>query len=260
MNKYSFKKTLTDSIKNKIDHLSVCGFINTKGEIYPLGTDTKVLSSVFELFVRPILKEFCKQNNLILEEATTQNIYPDFTLINPKIKSHSNKIAIDVKTTYINAPGNRIRYTLGGYTSFIRTPTKNISYHFDEYYEHWVIGFVYTRLAKNKSAPFDIYNFQSISDIPLAYNNVNFFVEEKWKIAGDSAGSGNTTNIGSISSSDIDSFKNPSPIFKSESEFLEYWRNYEKRRQDREKSYSNIDEFRSWKINQTTSQTDPTDL
>lgn len=246
MNKNDFKKELSHSITNNKKHLNVCGFINTNGEIYPLGTDTKVLSSVFELFIRPILKDFASKNGFILEEATVQNVYPDFTLINPTIVGAPNKIAIDVKTTYVNKSGSKFKYTLGGYTSFIRFPDKNIAHNFNEYSEHWVIGFVYTRLAKNKSAVFDIYNINDIDKIPLAYEDVDFFVEEKWKIAGDSAGSGNTTNIGSISA-DISFFKNPIPIFSDENEFLSYWRNYQKTKSERDLSFSNINGFRDWK-------------
>ena len=48
-------------------------------------------------------------------------------------------------------------------------------------------------------------------------------MQEKWRIAGDKAGSGNTTNIGSISGMLAD-FQQGNGVFQSESEFLAYWR------------------------------------
>jgi hypothetical protein len=53
-------------------------------------------------------------------------------------------------------------------------------------------------------------------------------VQEKYKIAAKIPGSGNTTNIGSISSNNIDDFKDGKSGFSSKSEFDKYWRAYKK--------------------------------
>ena len=34
---------------------NICGVISTENKIYPIGSDTKVLSTIFELFSRPIV-------------------------------------------------------------------------------------------------------------------------------------------------------------------------------------------------------------
>ena len=143
----------------------------------------------------------------------------------------------------------KFSYTLGGYTSFIRHETKNIVFPFSQYKEHWVMGYVYTRLADKKSAAQKIYTFDKVSEIELPYKDVKFFFQEKWKIAGDKAGSGNTTNIGSISGR-LEDFVAGNTPFVSEEEFLDYWRNYEKTSQTRAKKYSNIHEYRIWKSGQ----------
>jgi hypothetical protein len=36
-------------------HYEVCGLIDRTGQVYPLGADTKILSTVFELIVRPLV-------------------------------------------------------------------------------------------------------------------------------------------------------------------------------------------------------------
>ena len=57
------------------------GVITADEQIYPLGTDTKVLSAVFELAIRPVVYQVAKQANLQVREARAQNYYPDFTLM-----------------------------------------------------------------------------------------------------------------------------------------------------------------------------------
>ena len=58
--------------------------------------------------------------------------------------------------------------------------------------------------------------------------NFHFFVTEKWKIASDKGGSGNTANIGSINN--ISDIVNGKGMFSKlgESWFDDYWMNYKK--------------------------------
>ncbi|MBR8830671.1 MAG: hypothetical protein N5P05_000829 [Chroococcopsis gigantea SAG 12.99] len=74
--------------------------------------------------------------------------------------------------------------------------------------------------------------------------------ERQWRMASDTPGSGNTTNIGSIYGN-LDDFKLGNTPFESETEFLDYWRNYEKTAELRKLKFSNIREYRSWKQQRT---------
>ena len=58
--------------------------------------------------------------------------------------------------------------------------------------------------------------------------NIDFFFVEKWKIASDISGSGNTANIGSITN--ISDLKQGNGIFSKYGEemFDDYWMNYGK--------------------------------
>lgn len=58
--------------------------------------------------------------------------------------------------------------------------------------------------------------------------DIEYFVQEKYRIASDRPGSGNTTNIGSIEASSVGEFaKGEGPFAHlGESVFLDYWRNY----------------------------------
>jgi hypothetical protein len=225
----------------------IAGFINRKEEIYPLGTDTKVLSTVFELIVRPLVVAVAHEHGYTVAEPLVQNHYPDFTLV-PLGASQNNPkgcIALDIKTTY-RRPGNRFGYTLGGYTSFIRveTPSKNIVFPFDSYHSHWVIGFVYTRVAEKKAAEAKLFSVPEMDLIASPYKDVAVFVQEKWRISGDAAGSGNTTNIGSIYGT-LEEFVEGKGVFESEAEFLAYWRGYGKTAAAR--TYSRVVQYRAIK-------------
>jgi hypothetical protein len=236
------KKLAKHSLTYKIQ-----GVIADDRRIYPLGTDTKVLGSIFELVTRPLIYEIAKEYGLQVKEPRAQNIYPDFTLM---VNEHDvRKIAVDVKTTY--REGNRkVSFTLGGYNSFIRekTKAKNIEFPYDQYAEDWIVGFIYKRKPPEE-IPSHIYDLKDLSKIPIPFEDVQVFVQEKWRIAGQSVGSGNTTNIGSISGT-IEDFRNGRGSFSSEEEFLDYWRNYGRTAAQRTQSYSNLEGYRAWKKKQ----------
>jgi hypothetical protein len=227
------------------DAYSVCGIVDRKGSIYPLGADTKVLSTIFELITRPIIFRVAKELKYQVRESEKQNHYPDFTLL--KDEKDRRKIAIDVKTTYRKSKG-AFWYTLGGYTSFIRDgkEKKNIVFPFNEYLEHWVIGFVYDRVAEKKSAVEGGFSIKDLKQIAVPFRNVEVFIQEKWRISSDRAGSGNTTNIGSITGT-LNDFQQGRGVFKNEEEFLKYWRGYGRTKKEREKTYSTIEGFRKLK-------------
>lgn len=230
------------------DSYAVCGIVDRAGSVYPLGSDTKVLSTIFELVSRPAVYRTAEILEYEVEEPRVQNHYPDFTLHHGH--DDDEKIAIDVKTTYRRNTSDKFGYTLGGYTSFIRigNERKNIVFPFTEYRTHLVIGFVYNRIAKKKAHHQHKYNLDQLADIPLPFDNVEFFVQEKWRISSDRAGSGNTTNIGSILGR-INDFRTGSGPFVSEEEFLEYWRSYGRTADDRT-DFSNIADFRNFKQRQ----------
>ena len=218
---------------------SLCGVIDRKGRIYPLGSDTKVISSLFEMVTRQAVIKYADSSGLQLKEPTKQNYYPDFTLMHDDDDQH--KIAIDVKTTYLENGKTQFSYTLGSYTSYIRpeTESKNIVFPYSQYQEHWVIGFVYKRLGKKRVSGRQIYSFETLSEVPIPFEDVEVFMQEKWRIAGDKAGSGNTTNISSITGT-IRDFIDGNGAFRSEREFIKYWREYNRMVKERTYAYSSV--------------------
>ncbi|CAM3512534.1 Type II restriction enzyme EcoRV [Bordetella sputigena] len=240
-----FKAVFERKLLSTVQRYAISGVVSQDGVVYPLGSDTKVLSTIFELYTRPLMIETAAELGLDLVEPSVQNHYPDFTLCAGA--ACRRKIAVDVKTTYINHPGQSFNFTLGGYTSFIRpgNERKNIVFPFSDYVEHWVVGYVYERVAEKKAAQHAYYTLDQLPDIPLPYRNVRVFVQEKWRIASYRAGSGNTTNIGSITGR-IEDFRNGNGPFRSEQEFLDYWRNYGRKAADRER-FKDIETYRRWR-------------
>ena len=237
------KEIILEALAEVQNGYSLCGIVDRRARVYPLGSDTKVISTLFEIVARQAVASYADSVGLQLVEPDKQNYYPDFTLM--RNAEDRKKIALDVKTTYRKGNLSHFGYTLGSYTSYIRTETegKNIVYPYSHYDSHWIIGFVYKRTEAKRDTSGRIYSFDTLKEIPIPFDDVEVFIQEKWRIAGDHAGSGNTTNIGSIVGT-IEDFTNGNGVFTSESEFLEYWQGYKRTKQERLSAYSNISEFR----------------
>ena len=76
-------------------HWAVKGFIDTFRRIYPLTSDTKVLSKLLEIQLLPALMLFGRKYGYTVVPAEKQNYYPDISFVN---KDH--RYALDIKTTY----------------------------------------------------------------------------------------------------------------------------------------------------------------
>lgn len=221
----------------------VLGFLTRAGEVYPLGSDTKVLSTAFELVVRPLVKELAQEHGLQCVEPTQQNFYPDFTLM--ENDTDELKVAVDVKTAYRNfqrGGGWTASFTLGSYTSFLRDDTKNIHYPYSSYGSHYIIGFIYTR--SDHEVERDCFELERLGQMTSPIKDVEYFVQEKHRISSDRAGSGNTTNIASITGRSIEDFVNGAGPFADQPKavFEDYWRNYGTRGSER--TYRSFSEYR----------------
>lgn len=212
------------------DEWTIRGFIDIFKNIYTISSDTKIISKILELHIFPVFINFAEQNGFDIELATYQNWYPDLTFIskeNTKIK-----FAVDLKTTYRNEkkPEYCNGFTLGSHGEYFidRNSTKNIQYPYNDYLGHFCLGIIYSRTLLEKNVETKIYNLKNLNEITPVIKNFTFFAEEKWKIASDKGGSGNTANIGSIQK--IDDILNGNGVFAKAGEeyFDDYWANFGK--------------------------------
>ena len=224
-----FADTLSDKIARD-DEWTIKGFIDVFRNIYTISPDTKIVSKVLELHLFPHFLTFAERIGYELELATYQNWYPDLTFVS---KADSTvKFAVDLKTTYRDEkhPGFCNGFTLGSHGEYFieRTSKKNIQYPYDEYSGHFCLGIIYTRTKLDKNEETHMYSLDELEQIPSVIHSFLFFAEEKWKIASDKGGSGNTANIGSIRS--IEDILNGNGVFAKAGEglFDDYWANFGK--------------------------------
>ncbi|MBI5573801.1 MAG: restriction endonuclease [Elusimicrobia bacterium] len=173
---------------------SVKGFIDVAKNIYTISVDTKVVSKIIELMMFPVLQKFSKENGLEMHFCTEQNHYPDVTFITKDKK----KIALDLKSTYRKNHDVVSGFTLGAFTGYFRfrDSKKNITFPYKEYVKHYILGIIYTQqeelIDENK-----VYTIDDLENILSVVKDFDFIVQEKYRIAKDRPGSGNTKNMGS---------------------------------------------------------------
>ncbi len=227
---------------------SIKGFIDVYKNIYTISSDTKIVSKILEIHIFPQILQFAESINYKIILAEKQNWYPDLTFVNKK--DEDVKFAVDIKTTF-RRNDRTAGFTLGSHGGYFkeREKDKNIQFPYNQYTGHFCLGIIYTRTDMTDDlAETEIFQVQELQDdyetpnrkvgerevttvknlksITSVIKDFDFFASEKWKIASDKQGSGNTANIGSIV--DIADLKSGNGIFSQLGEewFDEYWINY----------------------------------
>jgi len=224
----TFAATLDSYVSSKDRQWTIKGFIDVYKNIYTISTDTKIVSKILEIHLFPELVKFASQNNYYIVLTDHQNYYPDLTFVSKK--DESLKFAVDLKTTYRLAghPDFCNGFTLGSHGSYFkeRDKRKNIQFPYNHYSGHFCLGAIYTRAEPDSIDETKVHNVETLKSITSVIKDIQFFICEKWKIASDSQGSGNTANIGSIVS--ISDILKGNGVFKKlgESWFDDYWMNY----------------------------------
>lgn len=256
-NKYKadFKKEL-DKFADKLEKYvstdkgdwTVKGFIDVYKNIYTISSDTKIVSKILEIHIFPQILQFADSIDYKIILAEKQNWYPDLTLVNKK--NEAVKFAIDIKTTF-RRNDKTAGFTLGSHGGYFkeRDKSKNIQFPYNQYTGHYCLGVIYTRTDVTEDLSeteiFQVEDLQEeyetpnkkvgqrkvttvkhLKSITSVIKDFDFFAAEKWKIASDKQGSGNTANIGSIV--DIADLKSGNGIFSQLGEewFDEYWINH----------------------------------
>jgi hypothetical protein len=173
---------------------SVKGFIDIAKNIYTISVDTKVISKIIELMIIPIIQRFSEENELEMVLSEEQNHYPDITLID----KYDNKYALDLKSTYRLSKDVASGFTLGAFTGYFRfrDSNKNITFPYNEYKKHYILGIIYTKQEESIDER-KIFKISDLNKILSVIRDFDFVLQEKYKIAVDRPGSGNTKNIGS---------------------------------------------------------------
>lgn len=201
----------------------VKGFIDIAKNIYTISVDTKVVSKIMELLLFPKICQFAEESNYKMVLCKEQNFYPDITFVD----NDNNKFAVDVKSTYRKNEREVNGMTLGAFTGYFRDrkSKKNITFPYDDYVGHFVLGIIYSRTDRHLDER-KIYQLDDLQNITSVVKDFVFFVQEKYKIAIDRPGSGNTKNIGSLLKID-ELINGKGPFAKlGEEIFDDYWMFY----------------------------------
>lgn len=223
-NLLSFLNTRIETLQDARKEWVVKGFIDIYQNIYTISIDTKIISKIIELLLFPVIFDFARHYDLRIITAREQNYYPDITFYDSADKTY---LALDIKSTYRKSENQVNGFTLGAFTGYFRDrqSTKNITFSYDTYSAHFILGVIYSR----NETIFDgktTFKIEELHDILSVISNFEFLVQEKFRIAASRPGSGNTKNIGSIT--DIRKLKNGlGPFAELGGEiFDDYWRFY----------------------------------
>jgi hypothetical protein len=253
--KDKFGKALNDFVKELKTYVStetgewtVKGFIDIYKNIYTISSDTKIVSKILEIHIFPEILQFAEKYGYKIILAEHQNWYPDLSIVDKD--NEEAKFALDLKTTF-RRNNKTAGFTLGSHGAYFkdRHKSKNIQFPYNQYLGHYCLGIIYTREDfEDDLADTEIYQVQELQEeydgnqdpikdrqtttvsnlksIMSVIKDFDFFAAEKWKIASDRRGSGNTANIGSIN--DIKDLKAGNGVFSKLGEewFDEYWINY----------------------------------
>jgi Restriction endonuclease EcoRV len=254
-NKNDFAEALARFVSGLGEYVSaddgqwtVKGFIDIYKTIYTISSDTKRVSKILEIHLFPKILQFAEDNGYSIVLAEHQNWYPDFSFV--KKDKQAVKFAVDLKTTYRDQefPGHVNGFTLGSHGAYFkdRSSRKNIQFPYADYSGHFCLGIVYTRTdskdldktevirvkeieeeTNSKNArKYRVTRVESLRSIASVVKDFQFFVCEKWRLASDRQGSGNTANVGSITW--IEDILTGNGVFAKLGEewFDEYWMNY----------------------------------
>lgn len=248
-----------DALKERVStengDWTVKGFIDIYKRIYTISIDTKVLSKVLELLIFPVIVRFADEHGYRIVLARAQNQYPDISLVS--ISDDSICYAVDIKTTYRtgdDAQGHaRVSgMTLGTFGGYFRTRDRPIgsTFAYDRYARHYVLGAIYSRVEGIDERR--VYDIADLEDIPSVARNFEFFCQEKYRIASDIPGSGNTKNIGSTRF--LDRLRNGTGVFANLGieVFDDYWMNYRTKAMARDEGfaeppYTNLKSYQEYK-------------
>ena len=190
--------TLSGYVSTDDSQWTIKGFIDVVRNVYAISADTKLVSKIVEIHLFPLLFKFAEQNSYRIVLAEHQNYYPDLSFIHES--DESIRFAVDLKTTY-RLPDKRgfcNGFTLGSHGSYFinRDERKNIQFPYGEYLGHFCLGMLYTRTDDIDKYETRTYSVDQLNSIASVIRDIRFFACEKWEIASDRQGSGNTANMG----------------------------------------------------------------
>lgn len=83
---------IISSFYNKMadQNFEAYGILDSNNKIHTLGTDSKIIGRIFEMFSQPVLEEIATENGYILKTPESQTVYPDFIMMTSENSNEKN--------------------------------------------------------------------------------------------------------------------------------------------------------------------------
>lgn len=189
------------------------GILHADGTVTRLPAESRVVTEVIQSMVLGKISAWAERTGHALDvDESLGREYPDADLL-----VDGRLVAIEVKSARV-VKGDRIStMTLGTYNGYFLEPdSKRLrrgTRCYNDYKEHWIIAVVYR--WNPRGATIDMVDIRDVC------------IGQKWQFAARTSGSGDTANIGGITS--VGRLRRLESEFESNKEFEDYWRDYSKR-------------------------------
>ena len=208
-------ETLQKELKTSLESVkwNIIGIQTSDGQTIPMPPESRIVTVLLQALAVPKIVKWAKTRDVIVKDLVdVTRGYPDIELSGSVLGS--KLIALDIKSARYKGNDRVSRMTLGTYDGYFLHPNeKKLSRGercYNDYDEHWIVAFLYKWQPKKSTS--EMVEF------------VERIVAHKWQVASKISGSGDTANMGGMSSlSALQSLKSE---FKDKNDFEKYWRQY----------------------------------
>jgi len=212
---------MTDSKELQIDlrkslqsvKWNVTGIQTTDGRTIPMPPESRIVTVLLQALAVPEIMKWAKNYGIVIRDLVEiTRGYPDIELSRGALGE--KLVALDIKSARYR-DGDRVsRMTLGTYDGYFLHPDEKRLIGgkrcYNDYDEHWIVAFIYKWKPEKPT--------REMVEI------VERVVAHKWQVGSRISGSGDTANIGGISS--LSALRVLRSEFRDKSEFETYWRQY----------------------------------
>lgn len=191
------------------------GILKANGDVIPVPATSTCVTAIFETDAIEELQDLADQLGAEVIEPDHTRQYPDATLTGGDFGD--SRIALDVKTarrSHTNSDKLDSPMTLGSYAGYFKKPNEEspwTKFPYGSYDEHWILCFAHY--------------WDDEKDSLNMVSGTETIVDQKWKLASRTSGTGTTSHIGSIKN--LSDLRAGNGAFKSEEEFEKYWRSHD---------------------------------
>jgi len=192
---------------------NITGIQTTDGRTIPMPPESRIVTVLLQALAVPEIMRWAKDYDIGVEDfVEITRGYPDLELSGGALGD--KLVALDIKSARYRGGDRVSRMTLGTYNGYFLHPDEKKLVGgkrcYNDYDEHWIVAFIYAWKPKKPT----------LAMVEI----VERIVAHKWQVGSKISGSGDTANIGGISS--LSALQTLTSEFRDTSAFERYWRQY----------------------------------